>query len=853
MVDAFVRLQRALAKRYTVQRAVGSGGMATVYLAEDVKHHRLVAIKLLRSELATALGPERFLREITLTARLNHPHILPVLDSGEVAGFLFFVMPYVEGETLRDRLNREQQLPVEDALQISREVADALSYAHGKGVIHRDIKPENILISSGHAVVADFGIAKAISAAGGEKLTGTGLAIGTPAYMSPEQAAGGEELDGRSDLYSLGCVLFEMLAGKPPFTGPTVDSVIRQHITVEAPPVTNLRPAVSATVVSAIARALAKTPADRFSQVTLFGEALRDVPASSTPAPNLVRGPAHRGRWWIAAATLALVAIAAAAFTWRAGQRPDPNRRLIVVPPFENRTGDTSLNELGELAANWVADAILRDGVAEAVPSTVVQDLLRTDLRGSTAPAADLARRTGARTAIVGEYHRNGDRIEFRGALVAMPGVKPLLELDPVTGAAGSAALLNALELQVLEAVQSRFEAATAPRSYSRPSSVEAYRAFVRGERFFIEGDYGQAAELHARAAALDTAWTTPKLYLMFSVLALGRVVAADSLLRILEQRRSSLPPWDASMVDEQRADFSGDQNAAYQAARRQFAQAPRHWGGINLAWEAMQTNRPHEVLRAARLRDTTTAIGRDYFGWYQLEAAALHVLGDHRKELDVALERRRRFPVEAQSLDLEIAARAAMGQHDEVTRLLDQATGKPTGWDSGPGLAYVEFLAHGHEGMARAILPRVLSTYEGFATRPGAIRADSAAFATGLLAAQNYGRSREWWKRLASVQDTSGEARRNLAYLAAREGDREAAAREIGQWELHPPAFSPGLVSYRRAQIAADLGDKSGAIVLLRQAFAEGYQFSSSIHRDIQLQSIWNDPGFRDLIRPKD
>jgi serine/threonine-protein kinase len=828
--------------------------MATVYLAEDVKHHRLVAIKLLRPELASAIGPERFLREITLTARLNHPHILPVLDSGDVSGFLFFVMPYVEGETLRDRLNREPQLPVDDALEIAREVGDALSYAHSQGVIHRDIKPENILISSGHAVVADFGIAKAISAAGGEKLTETGLAIGTPTYMSPEQATGGEELDGRSDLYSLGCVLFEMLAGKPPFTGPTVESIIRQHIAVEAPPVTNLRPTVPTTVVTALARALAKTPADRFNQVTQFGAALRALPsASSTVDPNPVRESGRRRHWLIAAATIALVAVAGVAVSWRVKQRADPNRRLIVVPPFENRTGDKSLNELGELAANWVADAIVRDGVAEAVPSTVVQDLLRTDIRGSAAPVEDLARRTGARTAIIGEYHRNGDRIEFRGALVAMPGVKPLLELDPVTGVAGSAALLNALELQVLQAVQSRFEDATAPRSYSRPSSVEAYRTFVRGEQFFIEGDYGQAAELHARAAALDTAWTTPKLYLMYSVLALGRLVAGDSLLRILEQRRSSLPPWDASMVDQQRADFSGDQNAAYQAARRQFAQAPRHWGGINLAWEAMQTNRPHEVLHAARLRDTTTAIGRDYFGWYQLEAAALHVLGDHPNELDVALERLRRFPVEAQSLDLEIAARAAMGQQDEVMSLLDQAAGKPTGWDGGPGLAYVEFLAHGHEDMARTILPKVLSIYEGFAMRPGANRADSVAFATALFAAQNYRRSRELWQRLASAQDTSGEARRNLAYLAAREGDRGATTREIDQWELHPPPLSPGLVSYRRAQIAADLGDTPAAVALLRQAFAEGYQFSPSIHRDIHLQSIWNDRGFRDLIRPKD
>src|SRR5881398_658733 len=193
--------------------------MATVYLAEDRKHHRRVAIKVLKPELAATLGPERFLREIEIAAGLNHPHILPLHDSGEAGGFLYYVMPFVEGESLRGRLNRERQLPLEDTLQITREVADALSYAHSHDVVHRDIKPENILLQAGHAVVSDFGIARAITAAGGEKLTGTGIAVGTPAYMSPEQGAASARVDERSDIYSLGCVLYEMLAGEPPFTG----------------------------------------------------------------------------------------------------------------------------------------------------------------------------------------------------------------------------------------------------------------------------------------------------------------------------------------------------------------------------------------------------------------------------------------------------------------------------------------------------------------------------------------------------------------------------------------------------------------------------------------------------------
>ena len=215
MSDALQRLTAALSDRYTIERELGAGGMATVYLATDLKHERHVAIKVLRPELAAALGPERFLREIKLAANLMHPHILPLHDSGDADGFLYYVMPYVEGESLRDRLNHEKQLPIEDALQIAREVATALSYAHDHDVVHRDIKPENILLAAGTAVVADFGIAKAVTAAGGEKLTETGIAMGTPQYMSPEQAAGSSDLDGRSDLYSLGCVLYEMLAGEP--------------------------------------------------------------------------------------------------------------------------------------------------------------------------------------------------------------------------------------------------------------------------------------------------------------------------------------------------------------------------------------------------------------------------------------------------------------------------------------------------------------------------------------------------------------------------------------------------------------------------------------------------------------
>ena len=289
--EAAARLAAALADRYTIERELGHGGMATVYLAMDVKYHRPVAIKVLTPSLAAALGPERFLREIETTANLRHPNIVPLYESGEADGLLFYVMPYVEGETLRDRLNRQKQLPIEDALRFAREVADALSYAHGRHVVHRDIKPENILLESGHAVVTDFGIARAVDAAASQRLTEAGLALGTPGYMSPEQAAGEAALDPRSDIYALACVLYEMLAGQPPFTGPTAESVIRQHIGADPPRVTQLRPTVTAEMTATLHRALAKTPADRFDTVAQFADALQGSPRAPVAAE---RRPALR-------------------------------------------------------------------------------------------------------------------------------------------------------------------------------------------------------------------------------------------------------------------------------------------------------------------------------------------------------------------------------------------------------------------------------------------------------------------------------------------------------------------------------------------------------------------------------
>jgi serine/threonine-protein kinase len=306
------KVTRALADRYKIERVLGQGGMATVYLAEDPRHRRRVAVKVMRPELAETLGTERFLREVEIAARLSHPHILPVFDSGQAGGFLYYVMPYIEGESLPARLARERQLPVAEAVRLGREVAEALAYAHGQGIIHRDIKPANILLSGGHALVADFGIARAVTG-DGKTLTQTGLAIGTPQYMSPEQATGSANVDGRSDIYALGCVIYEMIAGEPPFTGPTVQAVIARSMTETARPLTATRQGLAPAVGAAVGRALAKSPADRFQTAAAFTEALTaaEDQVRTGSAATQAATPAAGSRLWLGFGVAALVLLTA--------------------------------------------------------------------------------------------------------------------------------------------------------------------------------------------------------------------------------------------------------------------------------------------------------------------------------------------------------------------------------------------------------------------------------------------------------------------------------------------------------------------------------------------------------------
>ncbi|HJX87709.1 MAG TPA: serine/threonine-protein kinase, partial [Gemmatimonadales bacterium] len=356
------QLTTAVGDRYRVERELGHGGMAVVFLAEDLKHHRLVALKVLKPELSAALGSDRFLREIEIAAVLQHPHILPLYDSGQATGLIWYVMPYVEGESLRERLRREGQLSLDAALRIAQEVGSALQYANDHGVVHRDVKPENVMLSAGQAVVTDFGIARAIQAAGTESLTQSGIVVGTPQYMSPEQACGGT-VDGRSDQYSLACTLYEMLVAEPPFTGPSVQAVIARHSVEPVPSLRVVRQTVPPEVEAAIVRAMAKAPADRFPSIQKFLDAL--APSPTTSARTMPAAVAARMTPWRRAAAVLVGALLLAGAGWwflvgRGTSSGAPNGSpvtSIAVLPFRELETSPDSSYLGDgMTEGLIAD-----------------------------------------------------------------------------------------------------------------------------------------------------------------------------------------------------------------------------------------------------------------------------------------------------------------------------------------------------------------------------------------------------------------------------------------------------------------------------------------------------------------
>lgn len=542
--DTLERLRLMLADRYAMERELGRGGMATVYLAQDLRHERHVAIKVLRPELSASLGADRFNREIKVAAQLQHPHILGLYDSGAADGLLYYVMPFVEGESLRDKLDREKQLGVEEAIRLVCEAADALQYAHSRNVIHRDIKPENIMLSGGHALVADFGIAKALSEAGGAKLTETGMAVGTPYYMSPEQAMG-SEIDARADQYSLGCVLYELLAGQPPFTGPTPMAILARHSLEQVPKLTIVRSSIPDAVEGIVLQALEKVPADRFPSMKAFADALREADlgrlatrTGARPVPTQgMRAQPRRRPWWRAAAPwaagvvgLALAGVAglAAWHRWGPGRSAseadsgaaalDPKHLAVLY--FRSEGGTDSLRFLAdgltealihELSQVKALQVISRNGVSPYKKVDVSPDSIGRALRVGTLVEGSLAQ-SGGRLRVSVALVSAATGAELGSKTIERPREEIFALQDDI---AKEVALF--LRTQVGEAVQLRERRAETKNAAAWETLQRAQEEVKDADTLGAAGDsagatraYGRADSLLAQAERLDPQWPTP-------------------------------------------------------------------------------------------------------------------------------------------------------------------------------------------------------------------------------------------------------------------------------------------------------------------------------------------------------
>ena len=524
--------------RYRIERELGRGGMATVYLADDVRHDRKVALKFLSPELAASVGTERFLREVRLSASLHHPHILPVYDSGESTGAsgettLFYVMPYVEGETLRARIEREKQLPVDDAVRIASEVADALDYAHGRGIVHRDVKPENILLEGGHALVADFGIARPIGHTdGGATLTQAGVAIGTPSYMSPEQATADRSIDATTDVYSLGCVVYEMFAGQPPFTGPTADVVTRQHIAATPPPVTQYRPMAPQQLDAVLKRVLAKAPADRFRTAGEFAAALRQAAVAPTMvhAPEDRTGAAVQARGWRIAVGVVAVAIALVALvlarSWLQSSRgtpvPGADAQRIAVLYFEDRSPDHGTAYL----TNGFTESLIHE-LSDVPGLQVISANGVAPFRGRNTSLDSIGRVLRVGTIVSGNVRSVGDNLQL---VVSMSDANAGTEIGHSSfqvGRRDALALQDSLARQVSFFLRKRLgEQVAEVTSRAGTRNSAAWDVIQQGERASREIDTLLAAgdtaatlrrqviadSLFAEAATIDPTWIEPEL-----------------------------------------------------------------------------------------------------------------------------------------------------------------------------------------------------------------------------------------------------------------------------------------------------------------------------------------------------
>jgi tetratricopeptide (TPR) repeat protein len=866
-------IRTALADRYSIEQEIGSGGMATVYLARDLKHPRDVAVKVLRPEVAILLGVERFLREIRIAANLHHPHILPLHDSGEAAGFLYYVMPYVAGRSLRDRLVGDDDLPVTEVVRILRDVVDALSHAHQEGVVHRDIKPDNVMLSGRHALVADFGIAKAMTdATGKDQLKTTGFPLGTRVYMAPEQALGNRSVDHRADIYAVGVLAYELLTGRAPFFETTPLPGSSGNSSAALNPVSRYRESVPPALEQLVLRCLAQDPADRWQRAE---DLLSQLEAMTTPSGGVAptvrvlvgnSGLAAQRKkvLWAAAGVAAVLAVVAVTIVLsrESGVPLDPNR--VVVAVFNNETGDTSLDAAGVMAGHWITQGLQQATVMEAVPWLDAQQASRYITAEAAAgrvrnPVRALAEEVGAGTIVAGSYYRRADMIQFQVEVTNATEGRVIGALGPEVVPLDSQQLaVERLQERVLGllAVTSDERLATRSGAMGRPPTFQAYRAFEQGIDRYIRSEFQEAVPHFTRAFELDTTFALALQYQAITHYALYEYRQADSVLSILATFLGQLTDLEAAWVEYLDAGLDGDHERALQAIRRAAEIAPHSKAAYNRALVAVNTNRPQEAVDALRTLDPERGPMRGWIGYWSVLCTALHEVGEHERELQAARRIRELFPdLVANSYLHEALALAPLGNMAELNRLLDEVALLPPvgGYTAGSIMPQIadDLRGHGYLAEGREVLERAIGWFETRTSERSVTAVQRYEYGRTLYLARHWGEAEHVFEDLLEESPHDIDYRGQLGVLAARRGDREGALR-ISEWmERVDQPYSFGLPQWWQARIAAVLGERDRAMALLHEAQVRGHvdDWHTPV---IDFESLRDYLPFQEFMRPK-
>ncbi|MDT8435673.1 MAG: serine/threonine-protein kinase [Gemmatimonadota bacterium] len=841
-------LCEALEDRYRLEGELGRGGMAVVFLAREAKHDRTVVLKVIRPGIAARYGVERFEREIRLAARLSHPNILGLLDSGRAGGLPYYVMPHLSGRTLRARLSGEERIPAREAISLLRDVAGALAHAHAADVVHRDLKPDNILLVDGHAYLIDFGVAKLVDAETDPPLTRSGDAVGTPRYMAPEQLAGLSGVDRRADVYAWGQLAHEMLVGVPRELAPG-DLEGRDVAPDIAAELQTARPDVPAWLAALVGRCLEVRPSRRIGSA---GELVEALDREGIPRSRLRRGRGLAGAGLAGAVALAALALVVGPpLGWRTG---DGSRQAvapsavdgvlegpIAVLPFVNETGDPAFDLLGRLAGDWITEGLHAVGLLPVVPwpnsLAAADQAAAASARGGPVDLASfVAAETGATTVVAGSYFRVGDALRFRAEVVDVRlgrvlGAPPA-ETAPVTE---PQIAIEALRDRLMGSVALATDERLAPAgSARRPPTFEAYRAFDAGMEKYISQRYAEAVEEFFRAFQLDTTFTEALLLAATNLYNRGTrtgMARADSVLEVLATRRGGFTRFQELRWTFLRALLDSDAEAALDAARRTGEIAPTSRTAYNAAQSALDLMRPALARRTLERLDPDRGSLRGWPSYWTALAHARHLTGDHEGELAAARAMRSRHPERRIARVLEVRALAAAGRREELEQALEEqeTLSTATYWSLGAALVVAgeELRAHGHAAEGVAMLERGVAWLEARLRETPGLREHRYWIGSALYDLGKWSEAESVFTSLAE-EFPERESYTGLAALAlARMGRVDEARRRLsGSFP-----YSLGERGAFLGRIAGIAGDPEMGVTLLIEGLRRGIPGAPWLH----------------------